>query len=91
MVDELDRQIKAVEAKIDKIEVDIEKITEQLVRTVAQLEWSGHKLSREKRAELVADKKRLSTEREQLHLREEKMLIEKAQPPGAQIIVVFIG
>ena len=81
MADDLDGQIKAVEAKLAKVEGEIETVTERL-----------EELSRERRAGLVVDNERLDKEEEFLRkemerlgtkehdLREkEKLLIAKQQ------------
>ena len=84
MADDLDGQIKAVEAKIAKVEGEIETVTERL-----------EELSRERRAGLVVDNERLDKEEEFLRkemerlgtkehdLREEKKLLMAKQQPGA--------
>ena len=84
MADDLDGQIKAVEAKLAKVEGEIETVTERL-----------EELSRERRAGLVVDNERLDKEEEYLRkeksdlrtkehdLREEKKLLMAKQQQGA--------
>ena len=84
MADELNEQIKVVEAKIAKVEGRIETVTERL-----------EELSRERRAGLVVDNERLDREEAFLRaevqrlgtkehdLREEKKLLMAKQQPGA--------
>ena len=82
MADELNGQIKAVEAEIAEVKGEIKKGTEQLERLVEQL--ADPELREERRPELLEEKRRLSTREQQLRtevhdLREEKLLIAKQQ------------
>ena len=82
MADELDRQIKAVEAEIAEVKGEIKDVSEQLKLIVAQL--ADPELRGEPRAELLEREKRLGKEMERLgtkehDLREEKLLIAKQQ------------
>ena len=96
MADELDGQIKAVEAEIAEVKNEIKKVTEQLERIVAQL--ADPKLSKEQWAILAEREKRLGTKEDRLRkekedLRAEKQLLltAKLQPPGVvPLLFVFI-
>ena len=87
MADELNGQIKAVEAKIAKVEGEIERVTERLENIVLQL--ADPELRGEPRTELLEREKGLRTEvhdlrEEKKQLREkEKDLRKEKQQQGA--------
>ena len=86
MADELDGQIKAVEAEIAEVKGEIKEVKEQLKRIVQELESS--KQRGEQRPDLEARELRLGKEMERLgtkehDLREEKKLLLAKQQQGA--------
>ena len=76
MADELDRQIKAVEAKIAKVEDEIDEVKGQL-KLVAQLEDPD--LRKEQWAVLAEREKGLRKEKEDLRTKEHDLREEKKQ------------
>ena len=95
MGDELDVQIKTVEAEITKVVREIEEVKEQLKPFVARLAGGG--LPGELRDELLEERKRLDTEKQRLGTKEELLrkkellLTAKLLPPGVvPLLFVFI-
>ena len=96
MADELNGQIKAVEAEIAEVKGEIKEDSAQLKLILAQLADPG--LREERRPELLEEKRRLGmeiqrlgtrehdlrTEKELLLKKEDRLLSAKLQPPGVQ-------